>query len=203
MFISQIVDLGEPDLEVFHGFAKLLYHRISNTSVDEIDIKGLVLSDYRINRLRRTDDQQDRDLKPMGAGLGRSTAPKQQSLKRIVEKLNETWGSDVNVISAARAVNFISDYVAGDNITQTRITNSNNSKESILNDGRLKSIVKAGLVNLVSNELGELAAKIMNDPQAIDSLADQAYDQLRSGKRYDIPKLQEYMKRMERDHDGQ
>lgn len=43
----------------------------------------------------------------------------------------------------------------------------------------------------------------MNDPQAIDSLADQAYDQLRSGKRYDIPKLQEYMKRMERDHDGQ
>lgn len=203
MFISQIVDLGEPDLEVFHGFAKLLYHRISNTSVDEIDIKGLVLSDYRINRLRRADDQQDRELKPMGAGLGRSTAPKQQSLKRIVEKLNETWGTDVNAISAARAVNFISDYVAGDNITQTRITNSNNSKESILNDGRLKSIVKAGLVNLVSNELGDLAAKVMNDPQAIDSLADQAYDQLRSGKRYDIPKLQEYMKRMERDHDSQ
>lgn len=203
MFISRIVDLGEPDLEVFHGFAKLLYHRISNTSVDEIDIKGLVLSDYRINRLRRADDQQDRELKPMGAGLGRSTAPKQQSLKRIVEKLNETWGTDVNVISAARAVNFISDYVAGDNITQTRITNSNNSKESILNDGRLKSIVKAGLVNLVSNELGDLAAKVMNDPQAIDSLADQAYDQLRSGKRYDIPKLQEYMKRMERDHDSQ
>ena len=93
--------------------------------------------------------------------------------------------------------------MAGDNITQTRITNSNNSKESILNDGRLKSIVKAGLANLVSNELGELAAKIMNDPQAIDSLSDQAYDQLRSGKRYDIPKLQEYVKRMERDHGGQ
>lgn len=48
-----------------------------------------------------------------------------------------------------------------------------------------------------------LGAKVMNDPQAIDSLADQAYDQLRSGKRYDIPKLQEYMKRMERDHDSQ
>lgn len=203
MFISQIIDLGEPDLEVFHGFAKLLYHRISNTSLDEIDVKSLVLSDYRINKLRRDDEQQERDLKPMGAGTGRSSAPKRRSLKKIVEKLNETWGSDVNVVSAARAVNFISDYVAGDDITQTRITNSTNSKEAILNDGRLNSIVKAALVNLVNNEMGELAAKVMNDPQAINSLADQAYDQLRSGKRYDIPEIQEYVRQSEREHDRQ
>lgn len=201
MFISQIVDLGEPDLEVFHGFAKLLYHRIGNTSLDEIDVKGLVLSDYRINRLRRDDELQERGLKPMGAGTGRSSAPKRQSLKKIVERLNETWGSDVNVVSAARAVNFISDYVAGDDITQARITNSANTKEAILNDGRLSSIVKAALVSLVDNEMGELAARIMNDPQAISSLADQAYDQLRSGKRYDIPEIQKYIRQLEQEQD--
>lgn len=203
MFISQIVDFEEPDLEVFHGFAKLLYHRICNTSLDEIDVKGLVLSDYKINRLRRNDEPQNRELRPMGAGTGRSSAPKRRSLRKIVERLNETWGSDVNVVAAARVVNFISDYVAGDDITQTRITNSTNSKETILNDGRLNSIVKAALVNLVNNEMGELAAKVMNDPQAISSLADQAYDQLRSGKRYNIPEIQEYVRRAEREHDRQ
>lgn len=137
----------------------------------------------------------------MGAGTGRSSAPKRQSLKKIVERLNETWGSDVNVVSAARAVNFISDYVAGDDITQARITNSANTKEAILNDGRLSSIVKAALVSLVDNEMGELAARIMNDPQAISSLADQAYDQLRSGKRYDIPEIQKYIRQLEQEQD--
>lgn len=119
-----------------------------------------------------------------------------------MERLNETWGSDVNVVSAARAVNFISDYVAGDDITQARITNSANTKEAILNDGRLSSIVKAALVSLVDNEMGELAARIMNDPQAISSLADQAYDQLRSGKRYDIPEIQKYIRQLEQEQDG-
>lgn len=43
----------------------------------------------------------------------------------------------------------------------------------------------------------------MNDPQAISSLADQAYDQLRSGKRYNIPEIQEYVRRAEREYDRQ
>ena len=45
-------------------------------------------------------------------------------------KLNETWGDNVNVVAAARAVNFIIDYVDTDQITHMRITNSTNSKES-------------------------------------------------------------------------
>ncbi|MBT1162889.1 type I restriction endonuclease [Bifidobacterium sp. SO1] len=200
-FISQIVDLGEPDLEVFNGFAKLLAHRIASTGLDQIDIKGLVLSDYRIDRLRRDDDGKDRELKPMGAGGGHGGASKRRSLKRIVAKLNETWGDDVNVIAAARVVNCISDYVAADTVTQTRIANSTNSKESVVNDGRMKNIIKSALVSMVSNDLGELAAKAMNDPQSIDSLTDQVYDQIAMRRRYDIPDIQKYIEQAERDHD--
>ena len=55
MFLSQIIDLGEPDLEVFNGFAKLLANRLADTGLDQIDVKGLVLTDYRIDKLRRND----------------------------------------------------------------------------------------------------------------------------------------------------
>ena len=47
-YISQIVDLGDPDLEVFRSFAKLLSKKLDGISVDEIDISSLILSDYKI-----------------------------------------------------------------------------------------------------------------------------------------------------------
>ena len=203
MFVSQIIDLGEPDLEVFNGFAKLLSHRLADTGLDQIDVKGLVLSDYRIDRLRRDDKNRERELRPMGAGAGRAAASRRQSLKRIVEKLNETWGDDVNVVAAARAVNFIIDYVDMDQITHTRITNSTNSKESLVNDGRMKSQIKMALVSMVNNETGDLAARIMNDPQAIDSLADQIYDQIAKGSRYSIPDIQRYVEQAGRERDDE
>ena len=197
-FISQVIDLGEPDLEVFNGFAKLLANRLSDTGLDQIDVKGLVLSDYRIDSLRRDDEDKERDLRPMSAGTGKSSASRRQSLKRIVAKLNETWGDNVNVVAAARAVNFIIDYVDMDKITHTRIINSTNSKESLINDGRLKSQIKMALVSMVTNETGNLAAQVMNDPQAINSLAEQIYDQIANHSRYSISDIQKYVDQLER-----
>lgn len=199
MFISQVIDLGEPDLEVFNGFAKLLANRLADTGLDQIDVKGLVLSDYRIDSLRRDDEDKERDLRPMSAGAGKSSASRRQSLKRIVAKLNETWGDNVNVVAAARAVNFIIDYVDMDQITHTRITNSTNSKEALINDGRLKNQIKMALVSMVNNETGDLAAQVMNDPQAITSLAEQIYDQIANRSRYSIPDIQKYVEQLEKE----
>ena len=198
-FLSQVIDLGDPDLEVFNGFAKLLANRLADTGLDQIDVKGLVLTDYRIDKLRRDDQDKERELRPMTAGKGQSSASRRQSLKRIVAKLNETWGDKVNVVAAARAVNFIIDYVDTDQITHMRITNSTNSKESLINDGRLKNQIKMALVSMVNNETGTLAAQIMNDSQAIASLADQIYDQIAKGSRYSIPEIQKYVDQVERD----
>ena len=49
------------------------------------------------------------------------------------------------------------------------------------------------LVAMVSNDLAGLAAKAMEDPQAIDSLAEQVYENISHGKRYDIPAIREYL----------
>lgn len=105
----------------------------------------------------------------------------------------------MNVVAAARTVNFIIDYVGTDQITHMRITNSTNSKESLINDGRLKNQIKMVLVSMVNNETGNLAAQIMNDPQAIASLANQIYDQIAKGSRYSIPGIQRYVEQVKRD----
>ncbi len=51
-FLSQALDYGDPDLEVFYSFAKLLGHKIAGTSLDDVDVRGLVLRDFRISAQR-------------------------------------------------------------------------------------------------------------------------------------------------------
>ena len=110
-FISQIVDLGEPDLEAFSGFAKLLSHRLKGEGIEDIDIGSLVLSDYRINRVDYTppEDAPATKLKPMRAG-GKAHARKQESLKKIISNLNEIFPDDkTETTTKARAVNAFKD----------------------------------------------------------------------------------------------
>lgn len=191
-FLTQLIEYGDPDLEVFYGFAKLLGHRIAGTSLEDVDVRGLVLSDYRIARQRVPEGVSGLDLQPMGPG-GSGSAPKRDTMARIVERLNRTWGDEGDPIVKARAVNAVSDVVAADAVTNTQIANTSNTKEAVLADGRLRNIVIRALMSMMSNELGDLAEQALDDPQAIEPLAEQVYDLLASGKRYDIAELSAYL----------
>lgn len=195
-FLSQALDYGDPDLEVFYSFAKLLGHRIAGTSLDDVDVRGLVLKDFRIAAQRTPEGVAGSELVPMGAG-GSGAAPKRDTMARIVERLNRTWGDEGDPLVKARAVNAVSDVVAADAVTNTQITNTNNTKEAVLADGRLRNIVIRALMSMMSNELGDLAEQALDDPQAIEPLADQVYDLIAAGKRYDIADLASYLSRDE------
>ena len=118
-------------------------------------------------------------------------------MAKIVEKLNRTWGDEGDPLVKARAVNAVSDVVAADAVTNTQITNTNNTKEAVLADGRLRNIVIRALMSMMSNELGDLAEQALDDPQAIEPLAEQVYDLIAQGKRYDIAELASYLTRSE------
>lgn len=193
-FLSQALDFGDPDLEVFYSFAKLLGHRIAGTSLDDVDVRGLVLRDFRISAQKVPEGVEGGELMPMGAG-GSGTAPKRDTMARIVERLNRTWGDEGDPLVKARAVNAVSDAVAADPVTNTQITNTSNTKEAVLADGRLRNIVIRALMSMMSNELGDLAEQALDDPQAIEPLADQVYDLISQGKRYDIAELASYLSR--------
>lgn len=195
-YITQIVDLGEPDLEVFYGFAKLLSHRIAGASLDEIDVSSLVLSDYRINKMGFVNpggEGEGQKLKPMRAG-GNGGSSKKESLKVIIQRINEVWGSDISPVTGARVINAIADYVAADEVSRTQIQNSTNSKEAVLADGRLESIIRLAAVSLKNNDFEPLAEKVISDPQAWKPLAEVIFELVDENKRIDMPNLTDYVK---------
>ena len=194
-FITQIVDLGEPDLEVFTSFAKLLSRKLDGVSVDEIDISALVLSDYKIKSLSDSVVPADGTptLKPMTAG-GQGKSAKKESLRVIVSKINEIWGNEVSTDVGARTINAIADYVAADDVSRIQIQNTTNSKEAIIADGRMERIIQLAAIALKNNEFEALADKIINDPQSWKPLADVIYDLVDKNKRIDMPELIKFMK---------
>ena len=193
-YISQIIDLGDPDLEVFYGFAKLLSHRIAGTPLEEIDVKALVLSDYKINRIDVGETNDDNStLKPMGTG-GTAKSSKKESLKEIISKINEIWGNDVDKTQAARTINAIADFVAADDISRIQIRNSTNTKESVIAEGRLESIIKQAAASLKRNDFESFADKVLNDPQTWRPLAEVIFDLIDNKKHVDITDIAKYKK---------
>ncbi len=147
-FLSQALDYGDPDLEVFYSFAKLLGHKIAGTSLDDVDVRGLVLRDFRISAQRLPEGVEGGELMPMGAG-GSGAAPRRDTMATI-ERLNRTWGDEGDPLVKARAVNAVSDAVAADPVTNTQITNTSNTKEAVLADGRLRNIVIRALMSMMA-----------------------------------------------------
>lgn len=196
-FISQIIDLGDPDLEVYNGFATLLYHALRKDDVEDIDVRNLVLSDYRINEVQNPTDASGNDvLRPMRAG-GKAKLAKQESLKVIISKINEIWGSDIDPVAGAIGVNMFADRVSADDVSRIQIANSTNSKEAVIENGRLENIIKVAAMELVNSDMTGMSKLIMTDPQAWKPLAELIYDLISKGERLSIPDIKNTMNVMQ------
>lgn len=100
-FMSQIVDYDDKDLEKLSLYARNLRPMLRETIVDEddIDLNSVVLSHYRLSKIRQQDlklqpDTED-PLEP-GDGLGSAKAKdkKEEFLSQIIERLNEVFVTD-------------------------------------------------------------------------------------------------------------
>ena len=124
------------------------------------------MSDYRINKTDTPENEpENAKLKPMRAG-GKGKASQKESLKKIIARINEIWGSDVDVTVGARTLNALADYVAADDVSRIQIRNTRNSKKAVIAEGRLEGVIKAAALSLKQNDFADLADRIINDTQS-------------------------------------
>jgi type I restriction enzyme R subunit len=189
-YISQIVDLDDPELEIFYGFCSLLSHRINGDDGTDVDINSLVMSDYRINKVDVPDNPDDHHtLKPMTAGH-MTSGSKQEELDDIIRQINLIWGEDTPAEEGAEILNAIADKVSADEVSRTQIRNSSNSKDAIIQDGRLARIVTMAAMQLKGEEFTAMVNKILNDPQSFNALLPIIYDLVNNKTRFDVEAVQ-------------
>ena len=100
-FMSQIVDYDDKNLEKMSLYARNLRPMLRESIVDEddIDLNSVVLSHYRLSKIRQQDlnlrDGEGEYLTP-GDGLGTASAKdkKEEFLSQIISRLNELFITD-------------------------------------------------------------------------------------------------------------
>ena len=116
-----------------------------------------------------------------------------KSAREAIETLKGIWGDETYIANKARVVNALSDSVAEDSLASSQIGNHSNSKESVLADGRIRSIITSALASMTDGEFGDIAAQA-SDATRIEPLAGQVYDLVRDHRRIDVDGINAYLK---------
>ncbi|MEY8198607.1 MAG: DEAD/DEAH box helicase family protein [Colwellia sp.] len=101
-FMSQIVDYDNKDLEKLSLYARNLRPMLREAAVEEedIDLNSVILSHYRVSKIRQQDIQLKEDageyqLEPGDAlGTAKAKDPKEEFLSQIIARLNELFVTD-------------------------------------------------------------------------------------------------------------
>lgn len=141
-FMSQIVDYDDKNLEKLSLYARNLRPmlREAQTDEDDVDLSNVVLSHYRLSKIRQQDiklkeDAEGYDLEP-GDALGTAKAKDKQAelLSEIVAKLNELFITDE--LTEADMVNYaytVRDKVRENTLVMHQLAN-NTPEQAMLGD---------------------------------------------------------------------
>ena len=141
-FMSQIVDYNDKDLEKLSLYARNLRPMLRETIMDEddIDLSSIVLSHYRVSKIRQQhltlqENSEEYKLEPgEGAGTAKAKDKKTEFLSHIVHRLNEMFITDQ--LTDNDMVNYaytISDKVRENDIVMQQIAN-NSAEQAMLGD---------------------------------------------------------------------
>lgn len=183
-YIAQLIDLGDPDLENYAAFAKLLSKRLNGIAPEAVDLKGLVLTGYEIKDGEDTGvagpgDDKDTTLKPVSAGGTSLGGGMPVYLQELIEKLNSLFGQAAPLRDQAHFVNQIASIARENAVVMAQV--QNNPKQQALK-GNLPGAVQGAVVRAMSSSSALATLLLKADKQSMGILTNIIYDILKNGE---------------------
>ena len=186
-YVSQLIDFGDPELENFAAFAKLLQKRINGEPLETVDLKGLVLTGFDIKaKMDMIPEETDKpSLKPVGPG-GCVGCDDPNYLREIIERLNRLFGDATPIRDQAIFVNHIVAIAKENDVVMAQV--ENNAREQALK-GNLPGAVQQGVVRALSSHQKLATLVLKSDRQAMSALTDVIYDLIHDHSTIDVDKI--------------
>lgn len=184
-YIAQLIDFGDPELENFAAFAKLLQKRLLHETPESVDLTGLVLTGFDIKSRpdQETDDSETPLLKPIGPGSGGATGDKPKFVKEIIERLNSLFGEASPIQDQVAFVNQIKSITGESDVVMAQV--ESNTREQAMK-GNLPGAVQQAVVRALSSHQKLATQVLKSDRQGMSMLVDVVYEMLREGKDIDL-----------------
>jgi type I restriction enzyme, R subunit len=143
-YVAQTIDFGDPGLEAFSSFSRLLSKRLDGVPPDQVDLSALVLTGFDVKPTDKPDtgatpSSDTAILTPIGpGGGGQAAAP--VYLKQIIARLNSIFGQASPLADQVAMVNQVADIAREDATTMAQV--ANNPRDVAMN-GNIKGTVQA------------------------------------------------------------
>lgn len=189
-YVAQTIDFGDPGLEAFASFSRLLSKRLDGVPQDEVDLSALVLTGFDVKPTEKppTGGSQDPDatvLRPMGPGGGGQAAPPVY-LRQIIARLNSIFGEATPLADQVAMVNQVADIAREDATTMAQV--ANNSRDVAMN-GNIKGTVQAAIVRALQSHEAQAEHLLKQDQQALGPFTALIYELLKAGRNIDLSEL--------------
>ncbi|MGE4345402.1 MAG: type I restriction endonuclease subunit R [Geoalkalibacter sp.] len=194
-YIAQLVEFGDPDLEAFAGYARLLRNRLKSINPEEIDLTGLKLTHYGIKGQGGLEGVNEREekygvLRPVtGLGTGEPRDRERAFLSELIEKLNDLFGEGITEKDKVMFAVHISEKLRDNQTVMAQV--QNNTREQAL---------KADLPDAATDAIVEALSSHTSIAERL--LSDATAQSLFYGLLYDILKKADPSKLLEVEHRG-
>lgn len=186
-YIAQTIDLGDPGLEAFASFARLLAKRLHGVPPEQVDVSALVLTGFDIKPEDMPGSEEPPKeeaviLKPVGPGGG-GQAELPVYLRQVIARLNSIFGEATPLTDRVALVNHLADIVREDANTVAQIRN--NPRDVAMN-GNIKGTVQSALVRALGSHTDLVTQVLKNDKQALAPLVGLLYEMVKDGQNIDL-----------------
>jgi type I restriction enzyme R subunit len=173
-YIAQLIELGDPELENFSSFTKLLSRRLQGIPLEKIDLTGMILKGYAINPIHdagKTDVEFEKN-QPLIANDSKASDREKEMLSEVISRLNAIFGDIGDNDDHVGLTSDIVTKISQDSIISSQI--DKNTKEQAL-EGDIKTFIKKRLIE--SGEVrNKLVRVLLSDTQHMDAYAELIYD---------------------------
>ena len=190
-YIAQLLDLGDPDLENYAAFAKMLSKRLEGVPPEQVDLKGITLTGYdiipnQVSPPSGEDDEEGIALPPVGPGGGDTSGKTPLYLQEIIERLNGIFGEAAPIEDQASFVNQIAAITRENAVVAAQV--AENPKDQALK-GYLPGAVQQAVVRAMTSNTSLATLLLKEDRQGIGMLTSMIYDMMKSGDTIDLDDL--------------
>ena len=178
-YCAQIVEFGDPELEAFAAFAKLLAKRLKGATPEEVDVAGLALTHFKLlNKGTQSgglEAGEPRPLRPYEATGSREPKDRERAyLSELIERLNEVFGKDITDKDKVAFAVHISEKLRDNETVMDQVRN--NPMEQALKADLPSAATKAIVEAMDSHQ--KLARRLLGDGVSRDMFLRVIYEML-------------------------
>ena len=181
-YVSQLMDFGDPELESFAAFAKLLEKLLNGMGQDEIDLTGLMMSGYSIKprvTVEQEIGQEPVTLTPVGAGGAGRKSDEPEYMQIIIGRLNMIFG-DVAPSTDQQVFAYQIAHIVTDN-KHVKAQVDKNTRDQAMK-GHLPGSVQQGVVRALSSHQALASLLLKADKQSMEAFTELIYDMVQARK---------------------